>query len=1067
MSRENFRSQVSAFIPIVCIATALQAAPVSSWNFNGSLNDISGPNKDNLSANGGAARYVTAKEVPGVEGKAIAIGVKRGDAGLLIAPSSSDVKLGPEYTIEAWIYPTRLSEWNRLVLNWGVSEYAYHLAVHHGVLSLYHGQADGKLKFAEGGRVQPGRWYHVAGIARPNAEAPAKSKLEVYLNGKLAATAQFDGTIRTLKGEGLGVGDRACGDGGSNRFFGYVDDATVWNRALSPDEISKHFAKRSEMLAKILPVEKTSVVDSGVNWKKLGIEGIVFTERHPGRDKQRHYYANFGYSCVDPNYWFHGADGGGLRKLNPVSGEITTIFEDPAGAVRDPQVHYDAKKILFSYRKGGTHNYHLYEINTDGSGLKQLTGGPWDDVEPTYLPDGDIIFSSTRCKRYILCWVAQAATLHRCDANGRNIRMLSSNTVTENTPSVLPDGRVLYTRWEYVNRDPVVFHHLWTMNPDGTDQKAYFGNMYPGGVFIDAIPIPGTKQAVFVNSPGHGRNEHSGNLCIVSDRKGPDDRSSLVRFAGGDYRDPYPLSQEAFLAARKNQVLVMDSKGNSLPVYEGTMMVHEPRPLMKRKRERVIPSQLDSARTTGTVVLNNAYIGRNMEGIKKGSIKKLLVLEDLPKPANYHGGGSQPLGHGVTSTLKRILGTVPVEADGSAHFEVPAMRSVYLALLDENDLSIKQMRSFMTLQPGESMSCVGCHEQRTRTPPTGGKPTLMALKRPASKITPFGDVPDVLDFPRDVQPVLDKHCVKCHNPEKREGNVVLTGDRGPVFSHSYYELFFQWQIKDTNKNPGNGSGRQLGNDRPLTTYSSASPLMKKIDGSHHKVKLSDNEKTLVRLWVDVSAQYPGTVSAIGTGQVGGCWDANKYVRQMAQNWPSTGPAVDAVNRRCVSCHKGTLPKHVTDTLRSFSFADMLSWERPLGRFSRHRVFNLTRPDKSLVLMAPLAKKAGGYAEGEAKTVQVKDNRSERPKPVKHPVVFKSTADPDYQKILAHVAAAGDRLNEIKRFDMPGFKPNEHYVREMKRYGVLPPSFDLEKDEINVYDTDKKYWASFWHKPTGK
>jgi hypothetical protein len=182
---------------------------------------------------------------------------------------------------------------------------------------------------------------------------------------------------------------------------------------------------------------------------------------------------------------------------------------------------------------------------------------------------------------------------------------------------------------------------------------------------------------------------------------------------------------------------------------------------------------------------------------------------------------------------------------------------------------------------------------------------------------------------------------------------------------------------------------------------------------------------------------------------------------MAQEWPSTGPAADAVDRRCGSCHKGTMPRHVTDTLRGLSYADMLSWERPLSRYSRHRIFNLTRPEKSLVLLAPLARNAGGYAEGEPVPGLVKEDRGVAPKPVVHPVVFDDTTDADYQNILAHVTAAGERLNEIKRFDMPGFQPNKHYVREMKRYGVLPPSFDLKKDRIDVYHTDQKYWASFW------
>jgi len=371
------------------------------------------------------------------------------------------------------------------------------------------------------------------------------------------------------------------------------------------------------------------------------------------------------------------------------------------------------------------------------------------------------------------------------------------------------------------------------------------------------------------------------------------------------------------------------------------------------------------------------------------------------------------------------------------------------------------MRTWSTLQPGELFSCVGCHESRATAPSTGGQPGLQALNRPASRIAPFPDVPDILDFPRDVQPILDKHCVKCHNPEKRKGHVVLTGDRGPVFSHSYYELFFQWQIKDTADHPCNGSGRQKGNDKPYTTYSYASPLMKKTDGSHNDVKLSDHEKTIIRLWIDVSAQYPGTVAAIGTGQIGGCWNVNKYVREMAQTWPSTGPASEAVTRRCLSCHQSTLPKHVTDTVRGLSHADFLSWERPLSRFSRHRIFNLDHPEHSLVLMAPLAKGKGGYAEGKPVKRKVVESRSAAPKPVTHPVIFEGTDDPDYEKILTHVRAAKAKLAEIKRFDMPGFKPNEHYVREMKRYGVLPQSFDLQKDRIDVYETDRKYWRSMW------
>ncbi|MHC4201515.1 MAG: HzsA-related protein, partial [Planctomycetota bacterium] len=851
---------------------------------------------------------------------------------------------------------------------------------------------------------------------------------------------------------------------GTHHYRGYIDELAVWKRALDPGDIRAHYEKRAALLSglelKWQGAEADRRAGRFAGLTKLGVENVVFAERHPGRDLVGHYYANFGYSCTDPNYWLHGRDGGRLCKLNVRTGEVTSLLDDPRGAVRDPQVHYDAKKILFSYRKGGGHNYNLYEINVDGTGLRRITSGAWDDVEPAYLPDGGIVFCSTRCKRYIGCWLAPSAILFRCDADGGNIRMLSSGAFTENTPAVLSDGRVLYTRWEYVNRDPVVFHHLWTMNPDGTAQMVYFGNMHPGGVFIDAKPIPGTERVAFIHSPAHGRNEHAGWLATVTDRHGPDATSSMKRVTrGNDFRDPWPLSEDAFLAARGKQIVLVDSRGGVEVLHAGSGMAHEPCPVIKRPRERAVPPRIDATRTTGDVILTDVYFGRNMEGVKRGSIKKLLVLEDLPKPANFHGGGSQPIGHGVTSTLKRILGTVPVEPDGSAYFRVPAMRSVYFAALDANDLSVKQMRSFVTLQPGERASCLGCHEDRTKSPASARR-KLRALRRGPSHIEQVRDVPAVIDFPRDVQPVLDRHCAKCHNHEKRKGGVVLAGDRGPVFSHSYYTLLLHWQVKDTTGDPVNGSGRQKGNDKPYTTYSSASPLMKRIDGGHSKVRLTPRERSVIRLWIDTSAQYAGTYAAHGTGQVGGCWGNNKPVRVMADRWPATGPARDAVQRRCVSCHGRMLPKHVTDRI-PLSHGDMLSWERPMSRFSRHRVYNLSRPEKSLVLMVPLARASGGYAEGKPVRKQVREDRRRPPKPVVHAVIFADANDPDYVKILAHVRSAKAKLEEIKRFDMPGFRPNEHYVREMKRFGVLPGSFDLAEDPIDCYETDMKYWASFW------
>ena len=153
------------------------------------------------------------------------------------------------------------------------------------------------------------------------------------------------------------------------------------------------------------------------------------------------------------------------------------------------------------------------------------------------------------------------AVLHRCDGRGGNIRPISSNNEHDNTPSVLPDGRILYPRWEYVDRSQVEFHHLWVVNPDGTNQMTYFGNMYPKTTMIDAIPIPGTNRVVASFSPGHGRREHAGVITVLDPGGGPDELSFPRRISEtDDFRDPYPFSENCFLVARGGNILLMDGR---------------------------------------------------------------------------------------------------------------------------------------------------------------------------------------------------------------------------------------------------------------------------------------------------------------------------------------------------------------------------------------------------------------------------------------------------------------------------------------------------------------------------
>ena len=801
------------------------------------------------------------------------------------------------------------------------------------------------------------------------------------------------------------------------------------------DQVSMSNSPQGERKDKILtPEERLHQMREGLG--KLSFKEIIFTTREV--DGDGHWYANFSYWSSDPNRKMYH-NGGRLFKLNLETGKTTLLLEDLNGGVRDPQMHYDGQKLIFSYRKGGQPYYHLYEMNIDGTGLRQITDGPYDDLEPCYLPDGDIAFTSSRCNRMVNCWHVRVAIVYRCDSEGDNMRALSCNIEQDNTPWVLPDGKIIYQRWEYIDRSQVRFHHLWTMNPDGTNQMVYYGNMRPSTVMIDAKPIPDTNRVVASFSPGHGQKEHAGYVTIVDPTYGPDDPKAARRISEVLYRDPYPLSEDLFLVAKNNDFGLLDDNGEyqmlwSMPeeMRSDILWVHEPRPVQPRERERIIPARVDTEMETGQVLLDNVYIGRNMSGVEKGDIKKLLILEALPKPVNFSGGW-EPLTYGGTFTLERIIGTVPVEEDGSANFELPAMRSLFFVALDENNNSVKRMQSFMTVQPGERLSCIGCHEDRVNTP-TQGRLTL-AMRRGPSEIEPIENIPEVFDFPRDIQPILDRHCVDCHDYTKgekggpRAGGVILTGDHASIYSHSYYTLSSRFEFVDgLNAN---------GNSPPRTVGTSASPMMNRLNGEHYGVKLSQHEQDMIRYWIESAAVYPGTYASLGCGMAG---DVS---------------IESSLTKRCAECHteeKLQLPKHPMDIIiNGFWGGGSKSKDDPNLSRSSQIVYNLSRPEYSLMLLAPLSEEAGGYGickQGEG------DNAMP---------VFSDRNDPDYQVMLQKIEKSAEQLNTLKRFDMPGFRPNEHYIREMQVYGILPQDL-RDETPVDPYETDEKYWESHWYVP---
>ncbi|MCQ2393260.1 MAG: hypothetical protein MJ249_03145 [Kiritimatiellae bacterium] len=755
-----------------------------------------------------------------------------------------------------------------------------------------------------------------------------------------------------------------------------------------------------------------------------------------------HWYANFGYFCSSPEKRIHNHLGR-LCAYNVKTGKLRTLLEDLGGAVRDPAVHYDGKTIVFSYRPAKDEHYHLYTINADGTGLKQLTSGIYDDIEPTWLPDGDVMFVSSRCRRWVNCWLTQVASIYRMKPDGSGVRMLSANIEHDNTPWMLPDGRVLYMRWEYVDRRQVNFHHLWTMNPDGTQHQIYQGNTYPNSVYIDAKPIPGTDEVVGIDSPGHGQAEHAGALSIITTKGGPDNRANVKHLRGENrYCDPWAFSRDLFMATDGRTVKLFNRGGRShdwfsLPASFGDRCrLYEPRPLMPHARERLLADRTDLTRKTGEFYLENVLIGRTLAGVKPGTVKKLMVLEVLPRPISYTGG-MDPISCGGTFSLERLLGWVPVEPDGSAYFEAPALRSLAFVAMDGEGRAVKRMQSFTQVMPGERQGCVGCHEKKTENAVRRAKPVSMALSRGASKIDPTGRLFDVPDFPRDIQPILDRHCVRCHNPDGRSGGVDLCGDHNPFFSMGYFYLSMWGQLLD-------GRNDIRSDWPPYARWSGGSPLMDKLYGNHHGVTVTSVERRMVMQWLDVGAPYPGTYAALGCGSIGG-YIQNRPVIDNDEKRVPTLAAQPVIKRRCDGCHTGErrIPHSLSEDNRTFFWYKI---EPRLKHYYRCITFNLTRPEKSLYLKAPLAKEAGGYgtctnAQGQA--------------------VFASTDDPDYRKLLAMIEDAQKVHNEHKRFDMPGFRPPIPYLREMQRFGVLPWNFDLEHDPVDPYALDRRYWDLDW------
>ncbi len=825
---------------------------------------------------------------------------------------------------------------------------------------------------------------------------------------------------------------------------------------------------------------------------------ILFAVRKPSIDA--HWYGNISYYSFDENrFTFPKGSGGALKVYNWKTKETRVVFEDPQGNIRDPQLHYDGKRIVFSYLPAGTNHYSLYEINLDGTNLHRLTGWEkeleepggkekygartdgWDDIEPSYLPDDSIVFCSSRVNRYVQCWVSQVATVHRCNSDGTNVRELSCNVEQDNTPWPLSNGQIAYMRWEYVDRNHLTFHHLWTMNPDGTKQMIYYGNQKPGGVFLDFKPVPDSEKYVGVFSPWQVMKEHYGRVVLFSPLYGPDAPEGVEYISKtNDFTDPWAFSEDRFLAASRQKIVLLDGEGNVTPIYElpkeeadAGFWIGEPRPVLERQREPIIADQTDLNKSVGTFALSNVYRGRKMGGLTPGTVKELLVYEVLPKPINYSGAMSE-MSSGGTFAVERLLGRVPVSDDGSAYFNAPALRSLFFVALDENGHCVKRMHSFTSVMPGEKNSCIGCHEDRGEAPTQDDGIRLSRLTKYSSpaNLEPVDGVPDIIDYMRDVQPILDKHCLECHNPDREEGGFNISGHWAPLYTIGYQQMSWRDLFGD-NRVMLPYSEHEKSNFEPYEIGTGSSRLLKLIEEGHGGCNVPENERKLVRFWLDSGAAYSATYECNSHGSIGN-YVMNNNSRD-DRNWPELAAYEDVLTRRCDECHA---PDEESKKIGSYTQPAQFyvlyypyekyqqnmfiarSMAQDGGRFNRHMIFDLSYPEQSKVARGPLSKEAGGLGVCEAKSGKK---------------IFSDKNDPDYKTIVDYVAR-GRRyiLEENNRFmmvlnspnngkDCPKqFVPRSDYARELKRYGVLPSDWDVRLP-LDPYEIDLKYWESVQYK----
>jgi len=737
----------------------------------------------------------------------------------------------------------------------------------------------------------------------------------------------------------------------------------------------------------------SKALESDLAAGRLGFRSMVVIGRRPIEPSHVYTYHNEGFS-----------PGGGLYILTADANgpQLTELLACPDGQILDCDLSFDAQEILFSMRRRHDDFYQVYRVGVDGSGLTQITRHESYNFNACWLPDGGIVFLSTRKPAFAYCWTSPVGILYRMNRDGGNVRRLSANYLNDFTPTVTGDGRIIYGRWEYVDRPAIPIQSLWTVSPDGTNLAVYYGNrVLSPATFIEARTLPDDTRILCTMTAHNGPCR--GAIGIIDPAMGVNAQRAITNLTPevaigevdkgsgndirGPYESPYPLDEEFFLVSRAGTLLVRDYAGTRQVVLlreSDGLGYYNAQPIRPRPVPHVIPSVLPGDDDAwATVIVQDVYRGLELH-VERGRVKQICVVQEIEKSrmadTQYRAFGFQfpVVSCGATYAPKKVWGYVPVAEDGSACFKVPAGLPLYFMAIDEHGRAVQRMRSFTNFMPGEVRSCAGCHEPRHQSPLRGARPSSgYRAEQARPPVAPEWGL-EGFSYAGVVQGVLDRHCVGCHGGPMPAAGVDLSGDETDFFNVSYETLAREGR---PGENPYtrwiptfNGMEANILLIEPNTWGSPVSRLADIVLTGHRdpngtaRVHLDADEQRRIFAWIDLNVPYYGT-------SLSNYYDREGCRRMVPPDFERTLEEVAA--RRCVSCHRGPDNKPV---------------------IPRKVWLRIANPHLNSFMLAPLAKSAGGTQTCGA-------------------AVFESVQDEDYQAVLRTFEPISRMLEQTPRMDM--------------------------------------------------